>query len=70
VVGTHEGTHVINDIFDAMDNLGIDRIKVKGKAAKKLFNAIKDYMNTAKGANTREEKPNENEKKSRKELNN
>jgi hypothetical protein len=53
-----------------MDNLGIDRIKVKGKAAKKLFNAIKDYMNTAKGANTREEKPNENEKKSRKELNN
>ncbi len=66
-VGTHEGTHVVNDIFDAMNNLGIDVIKVEGKAARKLFNAIKDYLNSESGRKSKETVPDENERKSREE---
>jgi RHS repeat-associated protein len=59
--GVHEGTHVLNDIFDAMENLNIDKIEVTGKAAKKLFKRIREEVKKSK---TKEKKPNENEKKS------
>ena len=69
-IGVHEGTHVLNDITDAMNNLGIDAIKVEGKEARKLFIAIKNYLRSDEGVKSKEKVPIENERKSRNEMNN
>ena len=66
-VGVHEGTHVLNDVFDAMSSLGIDKLSLKGKAARKLFTAIRKEINHPTST-TKENLPNENEQQSRSEL--
>ena len=49
-----------------MNNLGIDAVKVEGKAAQELFKQIIDEVINSK---SKEKVPNKNERKSREEYN-
>jgi RHS repeat-associated protein len=44
-VGTHEGTHVLEDLFAILDEAGIDSATFTGSSARKLFNKIVETHN-------------------------
>jgi RHS repeat-associated protein len=69
-IGTHEGSHILNDLLESMNDLGIDKITVNGNDAKKVFKSlISSYLklNSSKDAPL-EEVPLENEKETNKQY--